>query len=191
MSHVDRVADHVIALVSEHSDEEDDLLERARQRDTRAFEQLYRLHVRRVYALCLRMSANERRAEELTQKTFLTAWEKLVFFRGESAFGSWLHRLAVNTVLSDFRAEQRRVSRVFGTADPTVFETAGNAPPVGVRLDLDQAISTLPTQARTIFVLHDVEGWKHEEIASRLGVATGTSKAQLHRARKLLQEALR
>jgi RNA polymerase sigma-70 factor (ECF subfamily) len=136
------------------------------------------------------MSANVTRAEELTQKAFLTAWEKLPLFRRESAFSSWLHRIAVNTVLADIRAEQRRTRRVFATEDPSVFETASTAPANGLRLDLEQAIAHLPTQARAVFVLHDVEGWQHDEIARELGVATGTSKAQLHRARKLLQEAL-
>ena len=111
-------------------------------------------------------------------------------FRGESAFTSWLHRVAVNTVLADLRSENRRTRHVFATADPAVFEVPPRAPAVGIRLDLDQAIATLPPQARAVFVLHDVEGWHHHEIARELGVATGTSKAQLHRARKLLQEAL-
>jgi RNA polymerase sigma-70 factor (ECF subfamily) len=156
----------------------------------RAFEHLYRLHVSRVHAICLRMTANPSRAEELTQRAFLTVWEKLPLFRGESAFASWLHRVAVNTVLADLRAEHRSTPRVFGTEDPSVFETAPRGPAVGVRLDLEEAIAALPTQARAVFVLHDVEGWQHDEIAAQLGVATGTSKAQLHRARKLLQEAL-
>jgi RNA polymerase sigma-70 factor (ECF subfamily) len=98
--------------------------------------------------------------------------------------------VAVNTVLADIRAEQRRTQRVFATEDPAVFETASRTPSVGLRLDLEQAIAGLPTQARAVFVLHDVEGWQHDEIARELGVATGTSKAQLHRARRLLQEAL-
>jgi RNA polymerase sigma-70 factor (ECF subfamily) len=137
------------------------------------------------------MTANVSRAEELTQKAFLTVWQKLPLFRGESAFTSWLHRVAVNTVLADLRAEHRRTQRVFGTDDPAALETPGRAPLLGIRLDLEQAIATLPPQARAVFVLHDVEGWRHDEIAEQLGVATGTSKAQLHRARKLLQEALR
>ena len=155
-----------------------------------AFEQLYRAHVPRVYAVCLRMTANVTRAEELTQKTFVTVWEKLPLFRGESAFTSWLHRVAVNTVLADLRAEQRRHQRVFPTEDPALLETPVDPPPAGTRLDLEQAIAGLPPQARAVFVLHDVEGWQHDEIAQQLGVAVGTTKAQLHRARKLLQEAL-
>ena len=191
MTYVDRISAPVVDLVSDPPDDEGTLVRRAQQRDTHAFEQLYHAHLRRVYALCLRLTANQRRAEELTQKTFLTVWEKISLFRGESAFASWLHRLAVNTVLSEFRTDQRRARRVLGVADPASLETPLEPPPVGVRLDLEEAIATLPSQARAVFVLHDVEGWRHDEIAGQLGVAPGTSKAQLHRARKLLQEALR
>lgn len=190
MTYVDRVAAPLALVVTETLDEEADVIRRAQGRDVRAFERLYRAHVPRVYAVCIRMTANATRAEEMTQKTFLTVWEKLPLFRGESAFTSWLHRVAVNTVLADLRAEHRRTQRVFATEDPAVFETASAPPPAGVRLDLEQAIAGLPPQARAVFVLHDVEGWQHDEIAEQLGVAVGTSKAQLHRARKLLQEAL-
>ena len=190
MTYVDRVAAPLAFVVTENPDEESHVVRRAQARDMQAFERLYRVHVARVHAICLRMTANVTRAEEMTQKAFLTVWEKLPNFRGESAFSSWLHRVAVNTVLADLRAENRRRQRVFGTDDPSVFETAPRAPAAGIRLDLDQAIAALPPQARTVFVLHDVEGWQHDEIARELGVATGTSKAQLHRARKLLQEAL-
>lgn len=187
----DRIAASVPPLVSDAAAAERDLVTRAQARDARAFEQLYRLHVRRVYAVCLRMTANITRAEDLTQKAFVTVWEKLPLFRSESAFTSWLHRLAVNTVLTEIRSEQRRHQRVFATEDPALFETAGDAPLTGTKLDLEQAIAALPPQARLVFVLHDVEGWQHDEIGTELGIATGTSKAQLHRARKLLQEALR
>jgi len=190
MTYVDRVAAPFALVVTETSDAETDVIRRAQARDPRAFERLYRAHVPRVYAICLRMTANVTRAEELTQKTFLTVWEKLPLFRGESAFTSWLHRVAVNTVLADLRAEQRRTQRVFTTENPGDFETPATPPPAGTRLDLEQAIAGLPPQARLVFVLHDVEGWRHHEIAQQLGVATGTTKAQLHRARKLLQEAL-
>ena len=190
MTYVDRVAAPIDFVVSETHDEEAQVVRRAQARDMPAFERLYRAHVGRVHAICLRMTANVTRAEELTQKAFLTVWEKLPLFRGESAFSSWLHRVAVNTVLADLRAENRRTRRVFGTDDPAMFETPAPCPPAGIRLDLEQAIAALPPQARTVFVLHDVEGWQHDEIAHELGVACGTSKAQLHRARKLLQEAL-
>lgn len=191
MTYVEPIAAPAFALVSdEPRDAEREFIRRAQARDAAAFEHLYRTHVRHVYAVCLRMTANVTRAEELTQKSFLTVWEKLPLFRGESAFSTWLHRLAVNTVLADLRAEQRRTARVFGTDDPSIHETPTTPPPAGIRLDLEQAIAGLPPQARTVFILHDVEGWQHNEIADKLGVATGTTKAQLHRARKLLQEAL-
>lgn len=181
---------HLTAVAVE-TDAEPCLVDRARQRDPRAFAELYRTHVGRTYALCLRMTANPSTAEELTQQTFIRAWEKLPLFRGESAFNSWLHRLAVNTVLMALRARSRLTARVLFTDDPAALETPPSSAPAGIRLDLEQAIAALPPQARVIFVLHDVEGWQHHEIAAQLGLATGTSKAQLHRARQLLQEALR
>ena len=173
------------------TDAEPDLVRRAQQRDTHAFASLYHAHVGRTYALCLRMTADASLAEELTQQAFIGAWQKLPDFRGESAFDSWLHRLAVNTVLMAFRSRSRLAARVLFTDDPAAHESPSSPPPPGARLDLDAAIATLPPQARTVFVLHDVEGWQHHEIAGQLGIATGTSKAQLHRARQLLQEALR
>lgn len=163
---------------------------RAQQGETAAFEQLYREHVGRVFALCLRLSGERGRAEELTQDVFVRAWEKLGTFQGKSAFGTWLHRLAVNLVLGDRRSEAVRVQRVFGTEEPEKFETPGRPPDPGAAMDLERAIATLPPGARTVFVLHDVEGYRHEEIADMHGTAVGTSKAQLHRARRLLREAL-
>ena len=193
MTYVDRVAAPLDFVVTPPAptDEESEFVRRAQDRDLRAFERLYRLHVSRVHAICLRMTADVTRAEELTQKAFLTVWRKLPLFRGESAFGSWLHRVAVNTVLADLRAETRRQRHVFATDDPARYETPPPAPPAGQRLDLEAAIAALPPQARAVFVLHDVEGWQHGEIAAQLGIAAGTSKAQLHHARKRLQEALR
>jgi RNA polymerase sigma-70 factor (ECF subfamily) len=190
MSYAAPVAAPLAFVVTADRADENRLVRRAQARDPQAFEHLYRQHVGRVYAVCLRMVANVRQAEELTQKAFVLVWEKLPLFRGESAFSSWLHRVAVNTVLAELRADHRRTQRVFGTEDPAVFETAPPPPPAGLQGDLDQAIAGLPPQARAVFVLHDVEGWQHQEIATQLGVAVGTSKAQLHRARKLLQEVL-
>lgn len=163
---------------------------RAQQGDAGAFEQLYREHVGRVFALCLRISGDRGRAEELTQDVFVRAWEKLGTFQGKSAFGTWLHRLAVNLVLGDRRSEAVRVHRVFGAEEPEKYEKPGRAPDPGTAMDLERAIATLPPGARTVFVLHDVEGYRHEEIAAMNGSAVGTSKAQLHRARRLLREAL-
>lgn len=166
------------------------LLERARAGDTTAFEGLYREHAGRVYALCLRMAGDAALAEELTQDVFVRVWQKLQLFRGDSAFGTWLHRLAVNVVLQRMRGEKRREKRLHVTDDLRPFDQGGGRETPGKRIDLERALSTLPPGARTVFLLHDVEGYKHEEIAGLLGSAVGTSKAQLHRARKLLRKAL-
>jgi len=163
---------------------------RAQAGDTDAFEHLYRTHVGRVHAVCLRMTGNLAQAEEATQEAFVRAWRKLGSFRGDSAFSTWLHRLTVNVVLTGLRSEKRRTARVIGTDDLTAFERAPRRPAPGARMDLEQAIAALPDRARTVFVLHDVEGYRHNEIAAMLGLATGTSKAQLHRARKLLRKEL-
>ena len=166
------------------------LVRRAQAGDVAAFEQLYRENVDRVFALCLRLSADRGRAEELTQDAFVRAWEKLGTFEGKSAFSTWLHRLAVNVVLGERRSEKVRVARIFAVDQPEVYETAGRMPEPGHAIDLERAIAALPPGARTAFVLHDVEGYKHEEIAAAQGWAVGTCKAQLHRARKLLREML-
>ncbi len=166
------------------------LVERARRGDKNAFEQLYRENVGRVYALCLRMSGDPSRAEELTQDVFVQAWRKLSAFRGESAFSSWLHRIAVNQVYQAGRSEKRRLARVFTTAEPETLDGAKHMADPGVRLDLERAIRKLPQGARAAFVLHDVQGYTHGEIGDLMGIAEGTVKAQLHRARKLLRKAL-
>jgi RNA polymerase sigma-70 factor (ECF subfamily) len=157
--------------------------------DRRAFERLYRAHVDRIFALCVRMSGDRLQAEELTQDVFVRAWEKLPTFRGDSAVSTWLHRVAVNVVLSQRKTDGVRRART--VEDEDVVHTAPTrAVFVGDRLDLDAAIAALPPGARTIFVLHDVEGFTHEEIGEQLGITSGGSKAQLHRARMLLREAL-
>ena len=157
--------------------------------DRRAFERLYRANVDRVFSLCLRMAGDRAAAEELTQDVFVRAWEKLALFRGESAFSTWLHRLAVNVVLTARKSDGRRTAHHDG--DDATVDTLP-APPLapGDRMDLDGAIAKLPPGARRVFVLHDVEGYKHEEIAGFLGITSGGSKAQLHRARMLLRQAL-
>ena len=163
--------------------------------DRGAFERLYRLHVNRVFSLCARMVADRGRAEELTQDVFVRAWEKLHLFRGDSSFGTWLHRLAVNVVLNARKSEGRRRTR-FEEGDDEIEGMDGYAMRVspaeapGALLDLERAIAALPPGARRVFVLHDVEGFKHEEIATQMGVTTGATKAQLHRARMLLRKAL-
>ena len=157
--------------------------------DTRAFEQLYRAHVGRVHGAILRLVGMDRaRAEELTQEAFIQAWRKLSSFRFDSAFSTWLYRLGVNTALMDLRGKRDEVN-----ADDAVLElAAGGEVPfcAGERGDLERAVSKLPPRARAVLVLHDVEGWKHEEIAAELGMAVGSSKAQLHRARGLLRTTL-
>ena len=167
-----------------------DLVARACDGDEPAFAALYRAHAGRVYALCLRLEADAARAEELTQDVFVHAWERLRSFRGESAFSTWLHRLAVNVVLTDRRSAWRRSRRVMTTDDPAAFERGGDFEAPGAGRDLDQAIAALPPGARAVFVLHDVEGYQHGEIAALMGVAEGTSKTQLFRARRLLRKAL-
>ncbi len=159
--------------------------------DRRAFERLYRDHVDRVYSVCTRMVGDRTLAEELTQDVFVRAWEKLSLFRGESAFATWLHRLAVNVVLNDRKTQKRTHARTEddGESDGIDALPARYHPP-GDMMDLEHAIAKLPPGARRVFVLHDVEGYKHEEIATMLGVTSGGTKAQLHRARLLLREAL-
>jgi RNA polymerase sigma-70 factor (ECF subfamily) len=168
---------------------------RAAAGDRVAFERLYRLHVNRVFSLCARMAGERTLAEELTQDVFVRAWEKLSLFRGESSFSTWLHRLAVNVVLNARKTEGRQRSRFEENDDDAggmdVHAGVVGAPlPPGDMLDLEDAIARLPPGARRVFVLHDVEGYKHEEIAEMLGVTSGATKAQLHRARLLLRETL-
>jgi RNA polymerase sigma-70 factor (ECF subfamily) len=158
--------------------------------DPTAFRALYDAHVGRVHALCLRLAGDRVLAEELTQDVFVRAWHQLGSYRGESAFSTWLHRVAVNEVMGRFRSRGRR-DRHESAQDLEVLDPAASrsAEP-GPAIDLDQAIAELPNGARRIFVLHDVEGYQHEEIAQMTGIASGTSKAQLHRARRLLRERL-
>jgi RNA polymerase sigma-70 factor (ECF subfamily) len=166
-----------------------ELVRRAVAGDMRAFEALYRRHCARVHGAVWRLSGmHEARAEELTQEAFVHAWQKLGSFRFESAFSTWLHRLAVNVALMELRARDPAE-----TVDNAVLEAAGE--PVtpfcaGERGDLERAVAKLPPRARAVLVLHDVEGWKHEEISRELGMAVGSSKAQLHRARGLLRALL-
>jgi RNA polymerase sigma-70 factor (ECF subfamily) len=171
------------------ADDDGALVRRSIAGDVRAFEQLYRRHVGRVHGAILRLVGMDRaRAEELTQEAFVRAWQKLSSFRHESAFSTWLYRLGVNTALMELRG-RREADNV---DDATLEYVAGGEVPfcAGERGDLERAVSALPTRARAVLVLHDVEGWKHEEIANELSMAVGSSKAQLHRARGLLRRAL-
>jgi RNA polymerase sigma-70 factor (ECF subfamily) len=168
-----------------------DAVRRAQGGDHAAFHALYRAHVGRVYAVCLRFAGNRPEAEELTQNVFVRAWEKLESFRGESAFATWLHRLAINESIGARRSLSRREQRVKSVEDPAASERPIQlTPSPGDVMDLDRAMARLPAGARQVFILHDIEGYEHQEIAKLTGVAAGTSKAQLHRARRLLREAL-
>ena len=166
------------------------LVRQAQQGDLVAFERLYRDNERKVFGLCFRLSSDPALAEELTQEVFVRAWRKLASFRGDSAFSSWLYPLTVNVALSERRSRKRRDARIVAAEDPASLERAPRAPAPEAGFDLEKAMAALPPGARAVFVLHDVEGRTHEEIASLLGLAAGTSKAQLHRARRLLREAL-
>ena len=169
--------------------EEDHALVRAAGAgDVRAFEALYRRHSRRIYAVLWRLCGHEARAEDLVQDAFVRAWQALPGFRFESAFSTWLHRLAVNTALMELRS--RAGAEALETDDAALeFHTApGSKRDLG--MDLEKVVAKLPPRARAVLVLHDVEGWKHEEIAAELGMAVGSSKAQLHRARGLLRGML-
>jgi len=171
-------------------EEDESLMRRAQGGDARAFEELYRSHVDHVYALCLRMSADRERAERLTQDTFVRCWEKLGTFRGESRFSSWLYRLAVNVVLNDQRSRKRRHLRLESTGDPGRYGKATPQRMTEDMIDVERALAGLPQAARAALVLYGIEGYKYREIAKMTGLAEGTVKAQIHRARKLLEEAL-
>ena len=184
----------IIEASSGHIGTGDSDVARAAAGDRGAFERLYRIHVNRVFSLCARMVTDRTRAEELTQDVFVRAWEKLTLFRGESSFGTWLHRLTVNVVLNARKSDGRQRSRFEENDDEGGMDVyagvVGMPLPPGDMLDLEEAITRLPPGARRVFVLHDVEGYKHEEIAEMLGVTSGATKAQLHRARLLLRQAL-
>lgn len=173
------------------ADERDDarLARRATLGDLAAFEALYRRHVGRVHALCLRLAADRHAAEDLTQDVFVRAWQKLSSFRGDSSFGTWLYRLALNVVVSALRAG-RVTSRETLTDEPEAFERLAPAAGPELALDLERAIAALPAGARAVFVMHDVAGLRHDEIAGQLGIAVGTARAHLHHARARLREVL-
>jgi len=168
------------------------LVAAAARGEVAAFEALYRRHVGRVHGAIRRLvGGHGSRAEDLTQEAFVRAWQALPAFRFESAFSTWLHRLAVNTALMELRT---RRSRPLEDGDEEVVAQLGSPDSAGhltaLSLDLERAVATLPPRARAVLVLYDVEGWKHEEIAAELGMAIGSSKAQLHRARGLLRARL-
>ena len=167
----------------------------AAEGDAAAFEELYRRHGRRVYSLCLRMTQNVTEAEDLTQDVFVQLYRNVGSFRGESAFTTWLHRLTTNLVLMHFRKmrgrrEQTTEEGVMPEA-PTVGGSVGvQAPSMHDRVALNNALRRLPPGYRAVFVLHDIEGYEHEEVGRLLGCAAGTSKSQLHKARARLRRLL-
>jgi RNA polymerase sigma-70 factor (ECF subfamily) len=163
-------------------------IRQAQRADAPAFEKLYRLHVDQVYGLCLRMTGNVSEAEDCTQDAFIQAWNKLTKFRGDSTFSTWLHRIAVNSVLGRMRKAKRERDRIDAAAELAAPALATGDD--GELRDLADAIERLPEGARHVFVLHAVYGYSHNETGEMLGIAIGTSKAQLHRARKLLMEEL-
>jgi len=174
------------------ADEEATLVESARNGDCVAYERLYRINRDRIYGLIWRICGGDAAlAEDLLQEAFVRAWQKLDSFRGESRFSTWLHRLSANVALSERRSRLRRVERETAM-DESIERTAVGAKDIFVdkRMDLEMAIARLPERARTVLVLYDIEGYRHAEIAELTGMAIGSSKAHLHRARKLLREVL-
>lgn len=168
--------------------DEADWISRAQRADMGAFESLYRMHIDKVYGLCLRMTGNVAEAEDCAQEAFIQAWNKLDKFRGDSAFATWLHRIAVNSVLGRIRKSKREQDRIQAVGDAA--ESLVTVADTGEMRDLAEAVDRLPEGARNVFVLYAVYGYSHEEAANMLGIAPGTSKAQLHRARRLLVQQL-
>lgn len=167
----------------------DETVRAARSGNLAAFGQIYREHVGRVYALCVRLSADCVYAEQLTQDTFVRAWERLSSYRGDGSFSAWLRRLTINVVMAERRAATRRTRRVAVADDATLAEALGERTDEA-DLDLERAIARLPEGARTVFVLYAIEGYRHDEIAELVGIAEGTSRAQLHHAREILKKEL-
>ena len=168
--------------------DEVDIVTRAQQGEVSAFEALYRQHLPMIYSLCFRMVADRSLAEELTPEAFIRVWHKLDLFHGQSKFSTWLYRLAKNVVLSSLRKKQ--VIDWQADYDKVIEQASKTETSVAKIHDLENALLALPAGARQVFVLHDVEGHKHTEISEYLGIAQGTSKTQLHRARKLLREIM-
>ena len=168
------------------------LVRRAKSGDMSAFEALYRRYVPRVFGLCLRMVGDSGLAEEITQDVFVRVWEKLHLFRGDSSLAPWLLAVTANVVKRHWRLSRRKtdiecsmesLEKARGSVRPEIGEPLGN-------VDLEKAIGQLPEKARKVLVLHDIEGYQHSEIAGMMGITIGTTKAQLHRARRMLREAL-
>jgi len=178
------------AAAAEERADLDDLIRALQRGDSGRFEEVYRRFGTRVYTMALRLTADRARAEELTQDVFVRIWQKIGTFRWESAFETWLHRVAVNGMLTALRAHSRRAAWELLHEDIAAVAGAARSAHPGRAHDLERAIAELPAGARAIFLLHDLEGYRHPEIAELMGLAVGTCKAQLHRARRLLREAL-
>jgi len=177
-------------IVPSSSEGIDDLVRRAQQGDLDAFESLYRAHVPAVFALCRRMIGDERDARDLVQDVFVRAWQRLPTFQGHSALGTWIHRLAVNVVLEQLRTSKRETLRFIDDSDTDVLPARSSENQLDASMDLDRALTQLPTGARSVFVLHDIHGYSHDEIAQMTGIAAGTARAQLWRARRALMRLL-
>lgn len=171
------------------------LVARAQRGDVGAFEEIYRATAGRVFALCLRMSGDAEQARVLTHDVYVRVWERLASFRGDSALTTWLHRVTVNVVLEQARSDSRRDARVsLGSDEPCDVEATsggGGEADLDARIDLERAIALLPPNARRVFVMHDVQGFQHHDIAKEMAIAEGTVRAHLHRARRILMERLR
>lgn len=187
-------ANSVIANVTHNAASDFELAQASARGDLAAFEMLYERHHRRVYSLCLRMVANATEAEDLTQEVFIQLFRKAGSFRGESAFTTWLHRMTVNHVLMHFRKRGVKYEKTTEEGEigelQDVIQSGAERPRYVDRIALDKAVRELPRGYRTVFVLHDIEGFEHEEIGKMLGVSVGTSKSQLHKARLRLREFL-
>jgi len=187
------------ALIHAPEPEATSVLARAQAGDHHAFAELYATHKRRIYSLCLRMVGNSAEAEDLTQEAFLQLHRKISTFRGDSAFSTWLHRLTINVVLMQLRRKGLQLISLDEAMEPSPDEgpgrSFGSLDPILAgaidRLTLEQAVADLPAGYRLIFILHDVEGYEHNEIATMLDCSIGNSKSQLHKARLRLREALR
>ncbi len=181
-----------LELVTKSPDKEFELVRQAASGNSYAFKELYNGNVSRVYAVCLRISSNRDTAEELTQEVFIKAWEKLHTFQFESKFSSWLHSIAVNQFLMMKRSEKRFSERINELTEIMKKDNPGTKikQSFDSRIDIETALEKLPQQARMTFVLHDIEGYKHHEISNMMDIEIGTSKAHLHRARKMLREEL-
>lgn len=164
------------------------LITRTKSGDSKAFKQLYELHCGKVFALCLRMTGNKNKANDLTQDVFVRVWKNINSFRGESLFSTWIYRITVNVVLIDKRTENNFTKRFTGFHSTLINKLSSKQN--SIKIDLENAIGKLPKQAKLIFIMHEIEGYKHEEIAEMLKISDGTSKAQLHRARKILRKEL-